>query len=1231
MADPTIWIRFLNKFQSYDELYDYARNRNILNLPPVQQRLGELQQSRQQSADNTESSEIELLDSPAGNDVRDETLQDVHQQKTASPVVKQSSLENTTNTFTFTPTRQLDLLSSLSEVEPNIFTEIVQELNRHDGVRWFVTVIANYWRMTVEEERIEIDQVFRSEMQTTMNQEELSLQIAAVMQELYKQSVTFEANGSGWSLETIRSIKLFTVAYRPLKGSKYVELPPWILAKKAVLNLRNTDDKCVMWSILAGLHPVDRRKKPHELRHYRKHKDELKMQDVSFPTPISDIAKIERQNNISINVFGFHQKNDIYPLHRTADMKERHVNLLLITDGDKRHYCHIRNFSRLMGHTRRDKHKKFFCYNCLHGFTREWLLQRHVELCFKQKTQKITFPEEQTIKFKNIQKQLPAPFVFYADFECFTTKIQTCENNPEKTNSTRYQKHEPSGYAYMVVSSYEKYTKPPVVYRGVNAVDHFFASLHKEEQYIVSILKHVQPMDISIVEETNFQMATDCHICNKPLHANRVRDHDHLTGKYRGAAHRECNILYRYTKVNQTIRASFVIPVIMHNLRGYDSHLLMESIGKYKKRRMRCIPNNMERYVSFSLGRLRFIDSFQFMSASLERLINNLADEGKGNFQLLQKNVPDERQQELLLRKGVYPYDHMDNPARFHETSLPTKAEFYNQLNEETLSEEDYAHAQSVWNVFNCKTMGDYHDLYLKSDVLLLADVFENFRKMSQQTYKLDPAHYYTAPGLSWDSMLKMTGVELELISDLDMYLMVESGIRGGVSMITKKYAEANNPYTPGFDPTRPTNYLLYLDANNLYGWAMSQKMPVNNFCWMTQQEVEEFDVRHIPDDGDTGYILEVDLEYPKSLHDIHSDLPVAAESKTMHLDQLSSYTQNLAVKLQIKGRPSRKLIPNLNNKCKYVVHYMNLKQYLYLGLKLCRIHRGIRFHQTHWLQQYIAMNTQLRKTARNCFEKDFYKLMNNSVFGKTMENVRGRVDIELVHQAKRMLKIAAKPNFHRFHIFNENLTAAQCLKTTIELCKPIYVGFTILDVSKSLMYDFHYHHIKSRYGAKAELCFTDTDSLLYDIQTDDIYDDMMDCKELFDTSDYPTAHKLYSAVNKKVIGLMKDETAGKPIKEFVGLRSKMYSILCGGVEKKTAKGIKKTCIKNKLRHVLYKDVLLNETVTRATMRLIRSQDHQLYSMIVNKLALSPYDDKRYVLNDKLSTRAIGHYKNQIE
>jgi hypothetical protein len=527
---------------------------------------------------------------------------------------------------------------------------------------------------------------------------------------------------------------------------------------------------------------------------------------------------------------------------------------------------------------------------------------------------------------------------------------------------------------------------------------------------------------------------------------------------------------------------------------------------------------------------------------------------------------------------------------------------------------------------------------------------------MSLKTYKLDPVHFYTSPGLSWNALLKHSKVSLDIIQDPDILLMVESGIRGGVSTITHRHAVANNPYLPKtYNKNKPNTYIPYLDANNLYGWAMSQYLPTGGFEWcknssrnkmsvnpLEKQDIyychvcnlnipdidvhesgeyhkgeledfndyedePEFDVMKISDTSRKGYILEVDLEYPSELHDLHNDYPLAPES------------------LELDG--VRKLVPNLQNKIKYVVHYRSLKQYLSLGLKLTKIHRVLKFDQEPWMKKYIDLNTNLRKKATTEFDKDNFKLMNNCVFGKTMENIRKHIDVKLVKTKERAQKLVNKPNFSSFKIFTENLVAIHMKKTKLKFDKPVYVGQAILDLSKTLMYDFHYNTIKTKYGSNARLLFTDTDSLCYEIQTEDIYRDMENCSDLYDTSNYPKDHPIYSDVNKKVLGKMKDETCGEPIEEFVGLRSKLYAYKIGNREEKKCKGITKNVVEKSIQLEDYRRVLFEKSIIHRKMKRFGTDRHQIYTKEVNKVALSGNDDKRVIQEDGISTLAYGHYK----
>jgi hypothetical protein len=648
----------------------------------------------------------------------------------------------------------------------------------------------------------------------------------------------------------------------------------------------------------------------------------------------------------------------------------------------------------------------------------------------------------------------------------------------------------------------------------------------------------------------------------------------------------------------------------------------------FKNKKIFCIPNNMERYLSFTIGNIRFIDSYQFMNESLEKLVANLP---KQNFIHTALHTPSDKI-DLLLRKGVFPYEYWDSLDRFYEKQLPPKQAFYSKLTGEDITDADYQHALNVWQRFDIKNLVEYHDLYLKSDVLLLCDVFEQFRTTCLDSYKLDPAHYFSAPGLAWDAMLKMTKVKLELMMERELHDVVDKGLRGGICCISKKHAKANNPYiTETFDSTKPNSYIIYLDMNNLYGTAMIQPLPEKHFDFLPEETLVDFDFMSVPDDADTGFILEVDLEYPSHLHDSHNDYPLCPQNIIIENEDLSPYTKTLAEKLNVSAASSKKLVCNLKNKTKYSIHYRNLKLYVNLGIKVTKVHRIISFTQSRWLKPYIDFNTEKRKVAKNDFEKNFYKLMNNSVFGKTMENIRKHQDVQLVSNTKKLQRLTAKPNFKSFKTFSDQLAAVHMSKQEILLNKPTYVGMSILDISKVFMYDFHYNHIKTTYGNRATLLMTDTDSLIYHINTDDIYADMLIHNHLYDTSDYPLSHPAYNTINKKVLGKMKDETNGRPIKEFVGLRPKMYAIMeSDNSEKKTAKGINKSVTKQ-LRHQSYYDTLFGEKSSYVDMSAIRSFHHTVMSVSIRKLGLSPYDNKRYVLGDKITTLAHGHYKIKQE
>ncbi|XP_036139531.1 uncharacterized protein LOC118644648 [Monomorium pharaonis] len=594
-----------------------------------------------------------------------------------------------------------------------------------------------------------------------------------------------------------------------------------------------------------------------------------------------------------------------------------------------------------------------------------------------------------------------------------------------------------------------------------------------------------------------------------------------------------------------------------HNLSGYDSHFIIKEIATAFEGGVSLLPITKEKYISFTKTvkdtteedlrkhiQLRFIDSFRFLNTSLDKLASYFNTD---KLKILRSEFSNLSSEEfsLLTRKGVFPYEYVDCADKLQDTCLPPRESFYSSLT---------------------------------------ADIFENFRDTCIQSYGLDPAHYYTLPGYTWDAMLKYTKITFELLTDIDMIFFIERGIRGGLSQCSGRYAQANNKYMQSYDSSKPSSYLMYFDVNNLYGWAMCQPLPYAKFQWV--KDILNFNVNAIAPDSPTGYILEVDLEYPQNLHDAHADLPFCPTRD------------------KPPGTREEKLLATVCDKKRYIIHYRNLQQCMRYGLRVTQIHRVLKFAQSPWLRKYIELNTQFRTLAKNDFEKNLYKLMNNAVFGKTMENVRTHVDVKLLtkwdgrYGAEAMI---AKPNFHSRSVFSENLIAIELRNLEVKFNKPIYVGMCILDISKICLYEFHHEYMHHCIAINAK----------------------------FDTSDYPIGNAYGMPLeNKKVPGLMKDENNGAIMTEFVGLRAKMYAMRVDGKkDTKKAKGVKSSVVARTITFDDYTRCLREEIEMTRRQSCIRSKLHEVYTISEKKIALSPYDDKRYLVPDSTETLPWGHWR----
>ena len=562
----------------------------------------------------------------------------------------------------------------------------------------------------------------------------------------------------------------------------------------------------------------------------------------------------------------------------------------MITDGEKWHYLVVKNLSGLLKGITFTHEKDFYCLNCFHSYSTKNKLESYKKICENRDYCHVEMPtkDNNIIKYNHGEKSMKVPFIIFADLECLLEKMSTCINNPKESSTTKINKHTPSGYSIFTSCSFDESRNKLNYYRGKDCTKKFCEDLRIHATKIINYEKK-KIIPLTTEEKINYNDQKVYYICKKEFDTidkknYKVRDHYHYTGKYRGAAHNICNLRDGVPKEipvvfhnGSTYDYHFIIKELVQEFEG-NFDCLGENTEKYitfsvplKKK----IENkNLE--ITY---KIKSIDSFRFMSSSLSKLVDNLSEgiynnkcadcksnldyiktkneklilecynckqryRKKFNKELIKRfastyefcnndttgSTSSERINKfvLLLRKGVYSYEYTDTWERFSEISLPSKEDFYSNLNMEDISDIDYRHANNVFKGFKLEKLGDYHDLYVQSDTLLLADVFNNLRDMCIKEYELDPARFSSLPGLAWQAWLKKTNIGFELLTDYDMLLMVEEGIRGGICHSIHRYAKANNKYMKNYNNNEESYYIQYLDANNLYGWAMSKQLPVN-------------------------------------------------------------------------------------------------------------------------------------------------------------------------------------------------------------------------------------------------------------------------------------------------------------------------------------------------------------------------------------------------------------------
>ena len=1085
-----------------------------------------------------------------------------------------------------------------------------------------------------DERFISIKPWFNSETLTLYSVHSLKLTLLPAMKTVLNNWDSFIHLGSGWMVDHISKLRMSVCKYHPLSGGgKHCpSLPKTLLEKKATTSIVCPNDDCFIYCILAALFPQKRN--PNRYTKYKKYVKKLVTSNLTYPVSIKQIPRFEKDNNLSINCYGF--EKIIHPLYISKHKSKKEVDLLLY----KNHYYLIRNLSRLICSLNSKNYgRRFICRSCLSVHYSEEKLQNHLNFCDND-GQRYTLPPPNTYKsFENFRGQIMNDFVIFFDMESALVNNSTEEASSSSSSKLKkIARHQPIAVGAKRVCIIPEFDGELRLFTGEDCIEQFLEYLSNEHA-MIQTLRWVEYKDIDWTPESlrDFHSKKHCDFCGRQFsqEVRKTADHNHIkkVDNYRGALCNRCNLTYASSQR--------YIPIIGHAALSYDVKNLLTTFAKKTKQKhvFKVLAKNREKFHCMYLDQFMFIDSYSFLQASLRVLTDSLKQKGEDYFVHTRKYTRTEQQFQLLLQKGIMCYSYIDGnyERKLKEPRLPRKEYFYDSLQNESLTDLDYSHACKVFEEFGCKNLGDYLLVYLAADVLQLADVFTAFRKRFYKDFGLDATHYISLPQLAFDALLKESQIRLELISDIDMYNWITASIRGGFSGILHREAVANNKYLNTYDENIPDSYIMLFDVCNLYGYTMSSKpMPVDGFRWLSAREIDELDVMSLDSKSSQGYMLEVDLEYPDSLHELHKIFPLAPEKRTVSSTEWSPWTKDLALryKLPIKdGAP--KLLLTLENKHNYILHYILLKFYLSQGLILKKVHKVLTFRQKAWMRDFVLKNAIMRKQAVSTFDQNMYKLSVNSLYGKTLQSNKNKIDFRLITEKKKFLKLSSKPTFKSAQIINSGLVGVEMKQPQVELSHVLYTGSTILDLSKLHLYKFHYEYMLPTYG-KDDLtaCMSDTDSILYHIQrakgAQCPYEDIEHNLHHFDTSNYPASDPAYSLVNKKRLGRMKEEGNGRltPYTYFCGLQSKVYSLeqqKCKDTKK--GKGIKKSTLKS-FSAEDYENTLLNRTPVKThKYQAIRSFHNQMFTVEGEKRGLSAFDDKFYILDDGISTLPYGHFR----
>ena len=1057
-------------------------------------------------------------------------------------------------------------------------------------------------------------------------------------------------------------------------ANKFDTLQKFSYAKKFLVDVtpENTN-RCFLYALAAGKILQENPKLAENLKalqlvvnnYIRVNFTSSRLKGIEFPFHIKETFKLEKRLkalNIAVNIWTI-ADSQIFTLYQSKmPWNVTRVDLLLHqseSDSAIGHYTYITSAGRFLKCvknlclTSKKKHRFSrerrlwaYCDKCASIFTTIKQFKSHVYRCKNPNGQKIAYAQKgEVVEYdSSARRQCKVPYIGFLDFEAKMEKV-TCEENYKRNNCENCREggpvrrcnhsereihiQSPMTYSFYIFGSNGKMLYEKTFSSDNGVMEDFFKMLQNCEEVLKE--KHNEFKQLHWSKRLNeiFRCETHCWICGKVFvpgdtKYKPVPDHCHITpptfneeekcleSKYLGAAHAMCNFQRQSPKH---------IPIYVHNFMSYDSNFILKHLDIVnKKTQIKCMPYNSNKLRTLTLNKWKFLDSYQMLSGSLADLVNNLSQD-EHEFSLVKQGLSlNLNEINLCTQKAAYPYEWVKSVKQLKSVvDYPPFESFYSELKGDNISKLKYEEGKKLYKTFKFKNMLEYTEFYCKLDTLLLAEVMFSFRKTIYDAFNLAIENYISLPQLSFDACLKtLSGSPIEKLHDPAMVTMLEKNIRGGVSFV-------NNRHEKVIDDKNEC--MLYIDANNLYGWAQKMFLPTGNYKWVPSNKIKKLDWLAMKPDQLEGFIIEADLHFPKKIHRKLDNLPLAPEHETINYDSLSPFSKRIQKNLLGKARAYRykqvKLVTSLKRKKRYVLHYLNLQLYLKLGVKVKKIHNVMSFQQRDVLKTFINFASKMRAQSKTKFAMDLWKRLSNSLYGKFIQDVRKYSKVLFVDNEKKLGRLINNVYFKDVTKINKNVCMVHMHNEKLKLDRLYAIGFTILELSKFFMYTMWYQIIKPRFGKNASLILTDTDSFVIKFTNHSKPEALEKLKDVMDFSNFPKDSSYFNDTVKKVPGYFKDEYPTGLIREAVNVRSKCYylDVKPDPLFKSETKFLEPHIVCKGISHnvsckfpiQLYKSCIYSKkSAIFSTMVRIKAKKQKIATTAVTKQTMSSGDDKRF-------------------